>query len=62
MKRPLVMLRKLRASKARAVKEGGGSDAPLLGLVTRTPVSGEPAPCHYCGIVDGHRADCPVIS
>ncbi len=46
--------------------KGGGSDEARLGLVTRKPLAGGKGslgpPCQYCGEVDGHTAQCPVVS
>ncbi len=42
------------------------SDEARLGLVTRKPLAGGKgslgSPCQYCGEVDGHTAQCPVVS
>lgn len=61
---------KLRAAELRraARRRGGGPDeAQRLGLVTKQPRTGGTGAssgdrCPYCGQVNGHTAQCPVVS
>ena len=50
----------------RQAEKGGGSDEAQLGLVMRGSLAGGQGlpgpPCRYCGEVDGHTAQCPVVS
>ena len=46
--------------------KGGGSDEAQLGLVMCGSLAGGKGssgpPCRYCGEVDGHTGQCPVVS
>jgi len=54
---------KARAAALRRGVKGGGSDEARLGLVTRkTRAGGTGSPCNYCGLTEGHTAQCPVVS
>ncbi len=48
-------------TKTRQTK-GGGIDEAQLGLVTVKPLAGGSTVCKYCGEIDGHTGQCPVVS